>query len=101
MSTRKPPERAQLWPGAVKLGSSLASTVVLVLAPKCPLCVAAYLASFGVSASIALCLAPLLRPALAAFAIVGVFALIWRLLRRRAAVMESVTDCCCQPNFPP
>jgi|SRR3954462_15153436 hypothetical protein len=101
MSTLRPPEHARLWLRAVNVVSPLTSAVLLVLAPKCPICVAAYLASFGVSASIALCLAPLLRPALAAFAVAGVLGLIWRTVRRRATAAESAAQCCCQPRGRP
>ena len=100
MSTRKAPERARLASRLLEVASPLASAVLLTLAPKCPLCVAAYLASFGLGAGAAALLAPLLRPALGVFALAGLLALIWRGIRRTRPA-RNATECCCQPNFPP
>ena len=84
MSTPRAPEVDDRASRALGLVSPLGSAILLVLAPKCPLCVAAYLASIGVGAGAAACLAPLLRPGLAVLAIAGVLAWLWH-GRRRAA----------------
>ncbi|XXX73256.1 hypothetical protein WMF30_36965 [Sorangium sp. So ce134] len=85
MSIRRAPEL--LGRAASASGAALVALLLLVL-PKCPLCVAAYLVAFGVSAGAALAVAPYVRPltfvlaALASFAVaVGVS----RLRQRRAA----------------
>jgi hypothetical protein len=95
MSTRKPPERADLATRAFGVASPLGSAILLALAPKCPLCVAAYLASIGFSAGAAVCLAPLLRPALAAFAAMGLLVLLWRISRRRSPAAKCPARECC------
>lgn len=41
---------------------SLAATLGLVLVPKCPLCVTAYLTGLGLSAGVTAWVAPLVRP---------------------------------------
>jgi membrane protein implicated in regulation of membrane protease activity len=47
---------------ARRAGWSVLSGLVLALAPKCPLCLAAYLSVFGVGAGVAAATAPWLRP---------------------------------------
>ena len=107
MNTRKAPEGSSLASRALGVASPVGSVVLLVLAPKCPLCIAAYLASIGLGVGAAACLAPLLRPALFVFAALGVLALLWRIARRARPAAFGVADarasveCCCQPNFPP
>jgi hypothetical protein len=68
--------------------SSLGAAIVALLVPKCPMCVAAYLASLGLGAGVSHSAAPFVRPV--AFTIAGVAALAlalgaWRIGRRRAA----------------
>ena len=91
-NTRKALERAGLVSRAFGVVSPLGSTLLLLLAPKCPLCVTAYLASVGLSAGAALYLAPLLRPALVVFAALGVLAFLWRATQH----MRRAPACCCQ-----
>ena len=66
--------------------SSVGAALLAVFVPKCPLCVAAYLASFGLGAGLSHSAAPFVRPV--AFTVAGVAALtlalgVWRRRRRR------------------
>lgn len=67
--------------------SSVGAALVAALVPKCPLCVAAYLTSFGLGAGASHSAAPFVRPF--GFTVAGVAALalvlgVWRSRRRRA-----------------
>jgi hypothetical protein len=89
-----------------RLGRSVAAALGLVLLPKCPLCIAAYLVGFGLSSSVATCAAPFIRPAAWVFVAAtsaGVAHGAWRrrVQRLRAAPREltlestNPTRCCC------
>jgi hypothetical protein len=85
-NTRKAPELG------LRTVSSLAATLALLLVPKCPLCVAAYLGALGLSATAASLAAPLVRPlawlgVAAAVAKLGLGA--WRSRKR-----EVAASCC-------
>ncbi|HEY1954549.1 MAG TPA: hypothetical protein VGH28_03040 [Polyangiaceae bacterium] len=71
--------------------SAIVPGLVLALAPKCPMCVAAWLSVFGVSAGVAVGIAPWLRPL--AFALLGVTAVLtmraWLRARRRSANLAA------------
>ena len=77
---------------APAVGAALAA----VLVPKCPLCVAAYLAAFGMSAAAADAAAPLVRPA--AFALVGLatHALLFGARRLRQRQRRRAAPRCCR-----
>ena len=80
MSTHEAPEL--MGPAASSFGAAL----VALLVPKCPLCVAAYLASFGLSAAAARGAAAFVRPfalALAGLAFAALALGVWRSLERR------------------
>lgn len=83
MSTASARSRRALVP-------SLAASLGLVLLPKCPLCIAAYLMSLGVGTQAASAAAPLLRPLAGLVIAAAVIALIVSLRRRRPA------PCCAQ-----
>jgi hypothetical protein len=98
-NTRPTPEiRAAGASGAI---SSLGSAACLALLPKCPMCVAAFLAAAGLGAESASAIAPFVRPfavattAMALFVFIG---LAWRalVLRRRGSVRvdRSFIGCC-------
>jgi hypothetical protein len=63
MNTLKAPEGSLSFMSARRVVSAIGAAFGLILMPKCPLCVAAYLVSFGVGASAAHAVAPLIRPA--------------------------------------
>ena len=70
-----------------RAASSFGAGLVALLVPKCPLCVAAYLASVGLSAGASHGAAPFVRPV--AFTVAGLALLalalgVWRTRRRRA-----------------
>ncbi len=71
---------------ARRAGWSVLSGLLLVLAPKCPLCLAAYLSVLGVGAGMAAALAPWLRPAAAVLLVLalGLTVAAW-ISQRRAA----------------
>jgi hypothetical protein len=74
-----PPDRQRaLWAAAV--GPAL----LAVLIPKCPVCVAAYLVLFGLSAGAASVAAPLLFPASIALCALAVAATLVRSARTRS-----------------
>ncbi|HVU04952.1 MAG TPA: hypothetical protein VHE30_24545 [Polyangiaceae bacterium] len=78
-------------------GSTAGTFVLAALVPKCPLCVAAMLSAWGVGASVAGTVAPVVRPALlvltvAAVLAVGVVGVRSSRNRRRRA--ESQPSCC-------
>jgi hypothetical protein len=56
----------------------LISTLAAVLAPKCPLCVAAYLSVFGVSVGAASVALPLLRPIAVTLAVLALASIVVR-----------------------
>lgn len=82
MSIRRPHE---LIATLLRAAPSLGAALVAVLIPKCPMCVGAYLASFGFGAAAAASAAPLVRPAL--FMLAGVSLVIAALMawRRRGS----------------
>ena len=55
-------EALEHWGVARRAFTSVMAALGVALVPKCPLCVAAYLASVGVSVSAAAAVAPWLRP---------------------------------------
>jgi hypothetical protein len=61
--------------------------LVLALAPKCPLCLAAYLSVFGVGTGVAAAVAPWLRPvAIALLVVIAIAtAVVWVRAARRVA----------------
>ncbi len=63
--------------GAARLAAA-ASAMAALLLPKCPLCVAAYLAWLGLGAGLAGVLALLLRPALVGVCMLMVALGVWR-----------------------
>jgi hypothetical protein len=73
--------------------TSVGSTALLALAPKCPLCVAAVLSSLGLGAAAASFFGPLLRPFSIAFALVAVTALVVG-ERRRLQARRAAHSCC-------
>ena len=81
--TLKAPERTQR---AQRAASSVAVGLGLALVPKCPLCVALYLTSLGLSASTAAVAAPVLSPLviLLCVAALGGLLLGWGRRARRA-----------------
>jgi hypothetical protein len=86
MNTHTAPERKPLEPGhARRAASTLGALLSLVLLPKCPLCIAAYLTSLGFGVSASAFAAPLVRPLAAALAATAFVALgygLWRHQRR-------------------
>jgi hypothetical protein len=62
----------------------LALAALLTLVPKCPLCFAAYLSLFGISASVATISYPLLRPLGALMGVLAAGGLIAAYLRMRS-----------------
>lgn len=69
--------------------SSLGAALGLVLLPKCPLCVAAYLVSLGAGAELARRAAMIVRPLVGVALALAVVALVAAAIRRRRAA------CCC------
>jgi hypothetical protein len=87
MSTRKAPELLG------RAASSFGAALLAVLVPKCPLCIAAYLATFGLGATAAHGAALFVRPIVFTLAGVALFSLAlgaWRSRKRRA------TPSCCR-----
>ena len=78
--------RALDLPG--RAATSVGAALLAVLAPKCPMCVAAYLAGLGLGAGASHSAAPFVRPVALLVASVAGLALVrgvWRRYRRRAA----------------
>ena len=95
MSTLKAPERGESWlerTGSV--ASSVGAVLGLIFLPKCPLCIAAYLASFGVGAGAAAFAAPLLRPLAVVLALMA-FAALLRSAWRSVAREPTTSPGCC------
>jgi hypothetical protein len=72
--------------------SAAVVTLLAISLPKCPLCVAAYLIAFGISASVAHAAAPFVQPlafALVAATLVALTLGAWRLRHR-----EAQPTCC-------
>lgn len=63
--------------------TSIAALAAAALLPKCPLCIAAALSTFGVGAAIGGALAPFARPFGIAVAIIALLALAWPARSRR------------------
>jgi hypothetical protein len=82
---RSGPRSRLLHASARRAATSLGGLIALALLPKCPLCIAAYLTAFGLSASIAALLAPLLRPAAALVLVAALLACLFVLWRHRRA----------------
>jgi hypothetical protein len=86
MSTRK--KSVLQWEVATSLalraGRAVAAALGLVLMPKCPLCVAAYLIGFGLSSSAAALAAPLMRPAVWVLVAASGAGLVYGVWERRA-----------------
>jgi hypothetical protein len=77
--------------------SLLGSTLIVALLPKCPLCIAAYLAAFGLSASAAGAAALLVRPAAWSLAAMAVGAFVfagWRARKMTSQPVATDADCC-------
>jgi hypothetical protein len=85
-NTRKAPELG------VRAASSVGAALALLLVPKCPLCVAAYLGALGVSASVVPIAAPLVRPVAWLGALLAAVLLVLGVWRRRRR--EVATGCC-------
>ncbi len=79
----------------LNLVTSLASTVLLALVPKCPLCVAAVLSSLGLGAAAASFLGPLLRPFAILLVLVAIAALAMGERRRFRARRTAHSNSCC------
>lgn len=80
-------------------GSSAFAFLALVLAPKCPLCIAALLSGLGLGAGVAGSIAPLLRPlafALGGLALVWLARVEWRARRARERGESARISACCQ-----
>ncbi len=75
MSTRTAPEGRALVCHPTRALSSLGAALGVALLPKCPLCIAAWLAGFGLSASAAHAAGPFVRPAAYALASLTLLAL--------------------------
>ena len=77
------------------LGSALAALAVIV--PKCPLCAAAYLCLFGVSASSARAVVRLGLPLCVAVIAGSALATVWFVARRgrHSVAREKSADSCC------
>jgi hypothetical protein len=57
-------EQRQSWLAPTRrVASPIGAALGLVFLPKCPLCIAAYLVSFGIGAGAAHAAAPFIRPA--------------------------------------
>jgi hypothetical protein len=74
---------------ARRAGLSILPGVLLVLAPKCPLCIAAYLAAFGLSTGAASAVAPWLRPGAALLFGIAIAVTVYELARRAHSKMRS------------
>src|SRR5258708_4079673 len=75
-------------PKAARTLRAAASALMLLLLPKCPLCVGAYLMGLGISASVASSAAPFVRPVAFLLATISWLALLgalWRSRKRRAS----------------
>ncbi len=100
MNTRKAPsDGANRLERTGSAASSLGAALGLIFLPKCPLCIAAYLASFGLSAGVTAIAAPLVRPlavTLLLMALAVLFRNGWR--RRKPLASEQqghAVNCCC------
>lgn len=74
--------------------ASLGSLAAMALLPKCPVCVAAWLAAFGVGGGIASTVAPFVRPLVFTLAVVAGARLAWVLCTARKRVAPRVTGGC-------
>ncbi len=92
------PDARALARRASGAATTVGTIAALVLAPKCPLCVAAWLSALGIGAAGAGLLAPWVRPVGFAVAAAGVVALAWaewRWLRERRRVQARRGGGCC------
>lgn len=80
-----------LWRRAA---SSAGATLGLLLLPKCPLCVAAYLASVGVGVQAAHSAAPFVRPLAWLLLLAALSALALGLRRARRSSRPQARHCC-------
>ena len=86
MNTKKAPELVG------RAASSFGAALIAILVPKCPLCVAAYLAGFGLSAAAAARAAVFVRPSALVLAAVTLVALAFGVWQRRTRT--SAPRCC-------
>lgn len=75
-----------------RTSATATTTLGVVLMPKCPLCVAAYLASIGASPGTAAALAPWARPA--AWLLLALSLVAWWLGWARSRRPEPAPTCC-------
>jgi hypothetical protein len=91
--TQRAPDRASGKVARISgVLSSLSGAAGLLLLPKCPLCVAAWLSAAGLGAGGASLIAPLLRPLSASFAIAALVSFVWAVRRASRATQPPV--CC-------
>lgn len=102
MNTLRAPEKWSWGQGRLvaRAGRAIAAALGLVLLPKCPLCIAAYLVSFGVGTSAAALAAPLIRPLAMLLAGTALLALLVGVARSKAKrpprpERRSRAACCC------
>lgn len=79
--------------------SSALATLGLLLLPKCPLCVAAYLVSLGAGAEAAHDAAPWVRPFAWLLVLGALCAFGFALWRARRASRRPPARCCCDSTF--
>ncbi|HVY28732.1 MAG TPA: hypothetical protein VHB79_19385 [Polyangiaceae bacterium] len=95
-TTLKAPELRPLpWRRAT---SSIFAMLGLLLMPKCPLCVAAYLVSLGVGVEAAHSAAPFVRPLAWLLVLAALAALGLGLWRARSRTRSAAAACCCEPR---
>ncbi len=99
MTTRKALDQRGPRSLTSSAASSLAALLSLVFLPKCPLCMAAYLAGFGLGSGVVAFAAPLVRPLAVVLAVLAGAAWLrsaWRHYRHGTrAPADRATNCCC------
>jgi hypothetical protein len=75
-------------------GTSFGAALVAVVVPKCPLCVATYMAGFGLSASAAQATAPYVRPIALGLAILSLAGLALGMWHTRKQRDDEQPSCC-------